>query len=215
MSDAKSQVITVNQLILSLNLYHHHLAACKNSTCSSLIIGGSEWLSDCRRTALPLSEHAASGVQGASPHFCVPLRLFENVALRLPRLFHKKQAELQLWCFKTHCRVMVTGLVCFVQIMTWQQYGAAAVGYVARSLGADVQPYQPNYMECLDHFLLHAGKSTKPSCQPSADCIRMSEHVCLSFPACLKSPQSAPQAFQMSKVNGRGIARACRHACAF
>lgn len=41
--------------------------------------------------------------------------------------------------------------------MTWKQYGQAAVSIAAKKLGADVRDYKPDYTECLDHFLLHAG----------------------------------------------------------
>ncbi|MEW5300762.1 MAG: hypothetical protein WDW36_003669 [Sanguina aurantia] len=43
------------------------------------------------------------------------------------------------------------------KIMTWKQYGQAAVSIAAKKLGADVRDYKPDYTECLDHFLLHAG----------------------------------------------------------
>ncbi|EFJ47012.1 hypothetical protein VOLCADRAFT_61822 [Volvox carteri f. nagariensis] len=43
-------------------------------------------------------------------------------------------------------------------IMTWAQYGEAAVHMVrSRLLGQQLPPYRPDYTRCINHFLVHAG----------------------------------------------------------
>jgi len=50
-------------------------------------------------------------------------------------------------------------------IMTWAQYAEAAVNYVQEAaafisngrLCSAPRPYQPDYTQCAEHFLLHAG----------------------------------------------------------
>ena len=45
-----------------------------------------------------------------------------------------------------------------MQIMTWKQYGEAAVHeFRRRVLGHPLAPYLPDYTRCCDHFIMHAG----------------------------------------------------------
>jgi 3-ketoacyl-CoA synthase len=47
------------------------------------------------------------------------------------------------------------------RVMTWKQYGEAAVNYVGKDvMGYDLPEYQPDFTQGVNHFAIHAGELT-------------------------------------------------------
>lgn len=46
------------------------------------------------------------------------------------------------------------------KIMTWPQLAAAAINILQHKVlkQSGVAPYTPDFMQCVDHFLIHAGE---------------------------------------------------------
>ena len=43
------------------------------------------------------------------------------------------------------------------QVMSWSQYASAASNYAKRKLWGSEEEFRPNWLDCCQHFALHAG----------------------------------------------------------